>query len=112
MRTRLSPARIRSVRRRSIFCARPPLPASKVVPIRPGAADALAPRESQAAGDSVELSRSERDAFREIARALVGRPQALRQDGDDEPPAPDPEEGDAPDEASGDPFSPPSPPEE
>ena len=86
--------------------------ASKVIPIRPGAADALATRESQAAGDSVELSRSERDAFREIARALVGRPQALRQDGDDVPPAPDPAEGNAPDEASGGPFSPPSPPED
>ena len=36
----------------------------------------------------MELSRSERDAFREIARALVGRPQALRQDGEIEPVAP------------------------
>ena len=37
--------------------------ASKIVPIRP---------------ESVELSRSERDAFREIARALVGRPPSSR----------------------------------
>ena len=48
---------------------------SKVIPIRPGALDALTPRESSpgSPGESVELSRSERDAFREIARALVGR---------------------------------------
>jgi len=39
--------------------------ASKIVPIRP---------------ESVELSRSERDAFREIARALVGRPPSSRDD--------------------------------
>ena len=62
---------------------------SRVIPIRPVAVDALAARElAQAAGDSVELSLGERDAFREIARALVGRPQASRQDGEIEPVAP------------------------
>jgi PAS domain S-box-containing protein len=52
---------------------------SNIVPIRPGALDALA-RESAPSfpAESVELSLSERDAFREIARALVGRaPAAL-----------------------------------
>ena len=82
--------------------------ASKVVPIRPRAADALAPRESQAIGDSVELSHSERDAFREIARTLVGRPQASREGEEVEPPVPVPEDGDEPDEASGNQFSQPS----
>ncbi len=49
-------------------------PASNIVPIRPGALDAASPRESQGSpAESVELSRTERDAFREIARALVGR---------------------------------------
>ncbi|HKN29816.1 MAG TPA: ATP-binding protein [Roseiarcus sp.] len=62
---------------------------SKIIPLRPGAVDALASRDpAQAGGDGIELSRSERDAFREIARALVGRPQALRQDGEIEPAAP------------------------
>ncbi len=59
------------------------LPPAKVVPIRPGALDALAPHgpAPSADGDSVELSKSERDAFREIARALVGRAPASRQEG-------------------------------
>ena len=54
--------------------------ASNIVPIRPGALDALSPRELPHAfpADSVELTRSERDAFREIARALVGRTPASR----------------------------------
>jgi PAS domain S-box-containing protein len=51
---------------------------SKVVPIRPGA-DGPAGRDPQAATESIELTRSERDAFREIARTLVSGPQALRQ---------------------------------
>ena len=47
---------------------------SKIVPIRPGALEALALDPGQGSGgDSVELSKSERDAFREIARALIGR---------------------------------------
>jgi PAS domain S-box-containing protein len=66
----------------AIYVLRPPAlpPASNIVPIRPGALDALAPREP-AYGfptESVELTRSERDAFREIARALVGRTSASR----------------------------------
>jgi hypothetical protein len=54
--------------------------ASKVVPIRPGALDSPAPVESGASGsgESIELSNSERDAFREIARALGGRPGPAR----------------------------------
>jgi PAS domain S-box-containing protein len=50
-----------------IYVLRQPGPATalKIVPIRP---------------ESVELSRSERDAFREIARALVGRPPSSRDD--------------------------------
>ena len=56
-------------------------PASKVVPIRPGALDAPALEPGQGSGgESVELSKSERDAFREIARALVGRPPGPRRD--------------------------------
>ncbi len=55
--------------------------ASKVVPIRPGALDALALEPGQGSGgESVELSKSERDAFREIARALVGRSPGPRRD--------------------------------
>jgi PAS domain S-box-containing protein len=52
-----------------------PSSAAKVVRIRPGALDAPASRSPApgAGGESVELSKSERDAFREIARALVGR---------------------------------------
>ena len=58
---------------------------SNIVPIRPGALDALA-RETAPSfpAESVELSRSERDAFREIARALVGRAPASRDDAPDE----------------------------
>jgi len=57
-------------------------PASNIVPIRPGALDGLNPREPLhgPAAESVELTRSERDAFREIARALVGRTPAGRDD--------------------------------
>ena len=52
---------------------------SNIVPIRPGALDALARESAQSfPAESVELSHSERDAFREIARALVGRAQASR----------------------------------
>ena len=58
------------------------VPHTKVVPIRPGAIDPTASRDGVqgGAGDSVELSTSERDAFREIARALVGRTPAARDD--------------------------------
>ena len=49
------------------------LSAAKVVPIRPGALDGAPPDGAQAASDGVELNRSEREAFREIARALIGR---------------------------------------
>ncbi len=58
---------------------------SNIVPIRPGALDSLA-RETAPGfpAESVELSRSERDAFREIARALVGRTPASRDDSSDE----------------------------
>ncbi len=48
---------------------------SKIVPMRPGALEALTPVDPGAgSSESVELSKSERDAFREIARALGGRP--------------------------------------
>ena len=67
-------------RRAEIYVLRHPAPAamSKIVPIRPGALDALPMREPPqgSPAEGVELSRSERDAFREIARALVGRPPA------------------------------------
>ena len=67
----------------AIYVLRHPAPAvsSNIVPIRPGALDALA-RETAPSfpAESVELSRSERDAFREIARALVGRTPASRDD--------------------------------
>ena len=67
----------------AIYLLRRAAAPSKVIPIRPATLEALASRKSpQGGGDSVELSRSERDAFREIARALVGRPQALRHDGE------------------------------
>jgi PAS domain S-box-containing protein len=58
---------------------------SNIVPIRPGALDSLA-REIAPSfpAESVELSRSERDAFREIARALVGRAPASRDQSSDE----------------------------
>ena len=71
----------------AIYVLRHPAPAasSNIVPIRPGALDALA-RETAPSfpAESVELSRSERDAFREIARALVGRAPASRDDSSDE----------------------------
>ena len=58
-----------------------PLAPSKIVPIRPGAFDAARPPDAGDSGDgSVELSKAEREAFREIARALVGRAPASRQD--------------------------------
>jgi PAS domain S-box-containing protein len=55
---------------------------SKIVPIRAGALEALAAREAPqgSPAESIELSRSERDAFREIARSLIGRPQPARDD--------------------------------
>jgi PAS domain S-box-containing protein len=63
---------------------------SNIVPIRPGALDSLA-REIALSfpAESVELSRSERDAFREIARALVGRAPASRDESSDERAGPD-----------------------
>ncbi len=71
----------------AIYVLRHPSPAasSNIVPIRPGALDSLA-RETAPSfpAESVELSRSERDAFREIARALVGRVPASREDRSDE----------------------------
>ena len=71
----------------AIYVLRHPAPAisSNIVPIRPGALDALA-RETAPSfpAESVELSRSERDAFREIARALVGRAPASRDNSADE----------------------------
>ena len=64
---------------------------SNIVPIRPGALDALARETAQSfPAESVELSRSERDAFREIARALVGRAPASRDEQSDERAAVDP----------------------
>ena len=70
----------------AIYVLRHPSAASSnIVPIRPGALDSLA-REIAPSfpAESVELSRSERDAFREIARALVGRAPASRDDSSDE----------------------------
>jgi PAS domain S-box-containing protein len=71
----------------AIYVLRHPAPSisSNIVPIRPGALDALA-RETAPSfpAESVELSRSERDAFREIARALVGRAPASRAEPSDE----------------------------
>jgi PAS domain S-box-containing protein len=71
----------------AIYVLRHPAPAvsSNIVPIRPGALDSLA-RETAPSfpAESVELSRSERDAFREIARALVGRAPASRDESSDE----------------------------
>ena len=54
-----------------------------VVPIRPSTPGALAPTSPEpepprVAGDSVELTSQERDAFKEIARALGVRPRAPR----------------------------------
>ena len=71
----------------AIYVLRHPAPvlSSNIVPIRPGALDALARESAQSSpAESVELSRSERDAFREIARALVGRAPASRDDPSDE----------------------------
>jgi PAS domain S-box-containing protein len=71
----------------AIYVLRHPAPAisSNIVPIRPGALDALARESAQSfPAESVELSRSERDAFREIARALVGRAPAARDDSAEE----------------------------
>ena len=70
-----------------IYVLRHPAPAfsSNIVPIRPGALDALARETAQSfPAESVELSHSERDAFREIARALVGRAPASRDEPSDE----------------------------
>jgi len=55
-------------------------PASNIVPIRPGALDGTSSREPShgPSAESVELTRGEREAFREIARALVGRSPASR----------------------------------
>jgi len=47
--------------------------AGKVVPIRPGALEAAPAGGERGGGETVELSWAERDAFREIARALVSR---------------------------------------
>ncbi len=52
---------------------------AKIVPIRPGAPAPPPPDVSQG-GETVELTKSERDAFREIARALVGRTSSGRPD--------------------------------
>jgi PAS domain S-box-containing protein len=74
----------------AIYVLRHPAPAlsSNIVPIRPGALDALARETGPSfSAESVELSRSERDAFREIARALVGRAPASRDETSDEPAA-------------------------
>ena len=57
---------------------------AKVVPIRPGALDAPSDSVPAPPGQAVELSKSERDAFREIAHALIGRAPASRDDGPSE----------------------------
>ncbi len=66
-------------------------PAANVVPIRPGALGVLTSTfeddEPERGGDSIELSSRERDAFREIARALGVRARSTR---DNDPPAPEP----------------------
>jgi len=54
--------------------------AAKVVPLRPSASEAAASPDPSHTDEAVELSKSERDAFREIARALVGRTPASRSD--------------------------------
>jgi len=75
-------------RRAEIVVLRPPGPGQaggpNVVPIRPGALSALSllPEESRRSGDdreSVELTTTERDAFREIARALGARLPSQRE---------------------------------
>jgi PAS domain S-box-containing protein len=71
----------------AIYVLRHPASAisSNIVPIRPGALDGLARESAQSfPAESVELSRSERDAFREIARALVGCAPASREDSSEE----------------------------
>ncbi len=89
-------------------------PHTKVVRIRQGALDSSAPRDSaqDAPGDSVELSKSERDAFREIARALVGRTPASRdQAGEANSANPVADACDLLDQAFGTPSAPPPAPE-
>ena len=56
-----------------------PPSAAKIIAIRGGALEAAADG-ARAASESVELSRGERDAFREIARALIGRPPLAREE--------------------------------
>ena len=57
-----------------IVVLRPAPPAAaNVVPIRPGAMTPPSPEEPRHGDDNVELSSHERDAFREIARALGAR---------------------------------------
>ncbi len=64
-----------------------PLAPSKIVPIRPGAFDSSRSADGGDAADgSVELSKAEREAFREIARALVGRAPASRPEAPSEVP--------------------------
>ena len=52
----------------------------RVVPMRPSTPDPPVSPDALQTGEAVELSKSERDAFREIARALVGRTPASRAD--------------------------------
>jgi PAS domain S-box-containing protein len=65
-----------------IYVLRPPPGGPNVVPIRPGALSLLtppsAPDPAQREADVVELSSQERDAFREIARALGARIRSPR----------------------------------
>jgi hypothetical protein len=69
--------------RREIAAPAPLYPAApNVVPIRPGALRVPPIDEPPSNGDSVELTRLERDAFREIARALGAR---VKDDGAAEP---------------------------
>ena len=77
-----------------IFVLRPAAPVTppNVVPIRPGALSALTPPPPAAEpepprvkGDNVELSSHERDAFKEIARALGVRPRPPRGEETDAP---------------------------
>jgi len=81
--------------------AAPPAP-SKIVPIRPGAFDASRPHDPGDDGDGgVELSKAEREAFREIARALVGRAPVSRHDAPPLPAAPSREAAPLPIESAG-----------
>ena len=88
-----------------IFVLRPP-PPPNVVPIRPGALTALTqlpedPEAPRGGGDSVELSPNERDAFKEIARALGVRTRGPRaENGPPEPPAAVPEASNEPQDAA------------